>query len=274
MATKWADFKQFEEDFPNLRYVTSRDERVRPGHRKLHGVTLPMSDKFWDKYFPPCGYKCRCTAQQLGETKHIHPTELPTDAEIPKVFQFNPGKTERLFSDQHPYFKSGKPTDVAKFIDSELVKMPIFDTIFEAEKGMVQVHPLEDPNPQEQANNIEISTELAKKGSTLQLLPYYDTFSRKNPDVKINGRIGDFKLLTNFKKLNVAIQHAISSAAKQLSEICVIDLRGVDITKESELLILRGMLAGTQAGWNSSVQEIWLLQTDELVKIKRDSLRK
>ena len=58
MAAKW---EQFEEDGDryDLQYRTVGDDRVRESHRKLDGVTLPPSSKFWDEYFPPNGWRCR-----------------------------------------------------------------------------------------------------------------------------------------------------------------------------------------------------------------------
>ncbi len=44
----------------NLTYVTAGDERVRPAHRILDGVTRPKTDPFWDTHTPPLGFRCRC----------------------------------------------------------------------------------------------------------------------------------------------------------------------------------------------------------------------
>lgn len=44
----------------NLTYVTAGDERVRPAHRILHGVTRPKTDPFWSTHTPPLGFRCRC----------------------------------------------------------------------------------------------------------------------------------------------------------------------------------------------------------------------
>lgn len=45
---------------PYLLYRTMGDDRVRPGHRKLDGVLLPKSDRFWAEHYPPNGHNCRC----------------------------------------------------------------------------------------------------------------------------------------------------------------------------------------------------------------------
>lgn len=50
---------------PYLRYHTMRDHRVRDGHRKLEGIVLPKSDKFWTTHYPPNGHNCRCRVDAL-----------------------------------------------------------------------------------------------------------------------------------------------------------------------------------------------------------------
>lgn len=53
------------------RYVTAGDDRVRPSHAILDGVTLPKSDKFWQRFYPPNGYNCRCQAIPLFKAATI-----------------------------------------------------------------------------------------------------------------------------------------------------------------------------------------------------------
>lgn len=48
-------------------YVTVGDDRVRPEHEALDGVTLPKGDPFWSRAYPPNGWACRCQAVPLFE---------------------------------------------------------------------------------------------------------------------------------------------------------------------------------------------------------------
>lgn len=54
MAVKWEKFME-DGDRYYLQYRTAKDDKVRPEHAALHGVTLPMSDPFWEEYYPPNG---------------------------------------------------------------------------------------------------------------------------------------------------------------------------------------------------------------------------
>lgn len=57
MAAKWEKFEE-DGDRYNLQYRTAGDDKVRPEHAALNGVTLPMSDPFWESYYPPNGWNC------------------------------------------------------------------------------------------------------------------------------------------------------------------------------------------------------------------------
>ena len=69
MAAKWERFSE-DGDRYNLQYRTANDGKVRPEHAALNGVTLPPSDPFWEEYYPPNGWNCRCTVVQVRKSKY------------------------------------------------------------------------------------------------------------------------------------------------------------------------------------------------------------
>ena len=74
MAGRWEDFERDGDEYW-LQYRTTGDDRVRPEHAALNGVTLPPSDPFWNVYYPPNGWNCRCTVVQVsrqGRTQTPH----------------------------------------------------------------------------------------------------------------------------------------------------------------------------------------------------------
>lgn len=112
MASKWQDIEQ-DGDRYNLQYRTAGDDRVRESHRMLHNITLPPSDPFWSEYYPPNGWRCRCTAVQVRKSKY--PESNSADAirlganateGNDTIFRFNPGKQQVIFPEQHPYIKT------------------------------------------------------------------------------------------------------------------------------------------------------------------------
>nr|DAN67413.1 MAG TPA: minor capsid component [Caudoviricetes sp.] len=84
-----------------FRYTAVLDGRTREAHRKLHGKTLPKTDKFWDTNYPPNGWGCRCKVQVLTEAECVargivplaDGSFLPQAAE--KDFRYNPGKVDK-----------------------------------------------------------------------------------------------------------------------------------------------------------------------------------
>ena len=118
MAVKWKDYEK-DGDRYNLQYRTAADDKVREEHAALHGITLPPSDKFWDKYYPPNGWHCRCTVVQVRKGKYDESdsddackTGEKATTHIDKngsnkaaIFRFNPGKQEKIFPPKHPYYK-------------------------------------------------------------------------------------------------------------------------------------------------------------------------
>ena len=109
-AARWEQFMQ-DGDRYHLQYRTAADSRVRPEHADLHGVTLPPSDPFWEEFYPPNGWNCRCTVVQVRKGKH--PATDPDEAhargeaalQLDKkgMFRFNPGRQQKAVPDYNPY---------------------------------------------------------------------------------------------------------------------------------------------------------------------------
>ncbi|WP_320194732.1 phage minor head protein [Agrobacterium rosae] len=66
-AGHWQSFEQNKSSRPFLRYVTMRDDHVRPQHARRHNLVLPVDHPYWNEWAPPCGWGCRCTLQSLSQ---------------------------------------------------------------------------------------------------------------------------------------------------------------------------------------------------------------
>lgn len=110
MAAKWEGFEQ-DGDHYNLQYRTQKDDKVRPEHAALDGVTLPPSDSFWTEFYPPNGWNCRCTVVQVRKSKYpaTNHDEAMTlgDVALQKdtkgMFHFNAGIEQKTVPDYNPY---------------------------------------------------------------------------------------------------------------------------------------------------------------------------
>jgi SPP1 gp7 family putative phage head morphogenesis protein len=65
-AGRWQQIQEGE-GRQYLRYSAVRDRRTRPQHAALHGKVYPADHEFWDQYYPPNGFNCRCTTSVLSE---------------------------------------------------------------------------------------------------------------------------------------------------------------------------------------------------------------
>ncbi len=119
-ADRWSDLSENTDKYL-LQYRTAQDERVRENHQALAGTTLPKDDPFWDSYYPPNGWRCRCVAVEVLSGKY--PTSNSTESiakgetattSISKsgsnklsMFRFNPGKEKKLFPPKNSYVPKG-----------------------------------------------------------------------------------------------------------------------------------------------------------------------
>lgn len=129
MAAKWEKFVA-DGDRYYLQYRTANDDLVRDSHAKLHNVTLPVSSPFWDEYFPPNGWGCRCTVVQVRKSKYALSDERKaiadgnqaTAGKHQELFRFNPGKSQACYPDYNPY--TIKKCATCSKSGFKLVKMP------------------------------------------------------------------------------------------------------------------------------------------------------
>ncbi|WP_195484126.1 phage minor head protein [Bacteroides cellulosilyticus] len=112
MAARWKDWWDDEDrDRYLLQYRTVGDKRVRESHRLMHNITLPLTSKFWDKYFPPNGWNCRCTVVRVRRNKYPESNEQEamnagsqaTAGKHQEMMRFNSGKQMACFPAYNPY---------------------------------------------------------------------------------------------------------------------------------------------------------------------------
>ena len=122
MAAKWEQFAE-DGDRYNLQYRTAGDNKVRPEHAALNGVTLPPSDPFWQTYYPPNGWNCRCNVVQVRKSKYpvtphdeaMKRGEEALQDDTKGIFHFNPGIQQKTMPDYNPYtIRRCRDCDIAK----------------------------------------------------------------------------------------------------------------------------------------------------------------
>ena len=108
-ARQWIGLTENKDLFPCLQYQTQGDARVRPTHEALDNITRPVNDGFWNNYYPPNGWRCRCYVIKLDSCdskSDLKDFSQPKD--VPDLFLMNSGKDKIIFSPKHPYFEVSK----------------------------------------------------------------------------------------------------------------------------------------------------------------------
>ena len=107
-SSLWQDIQSTKKLYPFLQYVTVGDGLVRPSHQMLDGIIRPVDDAFWNTYYPPCDWNCRCHVIQLMDSSITNLSNMNLKYKINPEFAFNPGKKKIIFSPKHTYFKVAK----------------------------------------------------------------------------------------------------------------------------------------------------------------------
>jgi len=122
---QWFEVTGQKDIFPLLKYETVGDERVRNSHKELDGVVFEVGDDFWNNYFPPNDWNCRCITEQLEEGDEPLTSPAKKFTPNPELFQMNAGKDKVIFrEDVHPYFKVADRYAVALNGNFELPFVP------------------------------------------------------------------------------------------------------------------------------------------------------
>ena len=82
MAGHWQAFEEGRDDAPWLQYSAILDSRTRQSHAAAHGAVYHIDDPFWDYFYPPNGFNCRCTVRALSDGDLKRRNLLPQKAQL------------------------------------------------------------------------------------------------------------------------------------------------------------------------------------------------
>ena len=289
MAAKWEKFME-DGDHYYLQYRTQHDDKVRPEHASLDRVTLPSSDSFWESYYPPNGWNCRCTVVQVLKRKY-EPTPhdeamslgeeaLQTDKK--GIFRFNSGKEQKTFPDYNPYtIKRCRDCDIAKG-KLNLGFVPE-NELCAACKLVHKCQDLKGCVPDEiygnrlliskQADQSEIvpNTRAARAlvssfpDMTMQIRKDVVGFQVKNPEYLINGMIADRKGILSPN----GVASGFNKAIKQGCSAVVIDLdMHPENFKELQTIKMASAINNRHMDFeNGTIQECYVVFNGKAVRI-------
>ena len=285
MVAKWHDFQANKDLYPNLKYETVGDARVRASHKKWEGVVLPIDHSWWQTHYPPNDWGCRCDA-------------IPTDEEVTKKipqgepkpqFKNNPALTGKIFTHsgyENVLSKNEKNSlkitallrltlsnnkEIRTRAQKLFFKLPIkdqFKVVLKTKKGNVLEHLLAE-HGSDYTRLKTAARELAKQGGDSMILPniknvenwkvFYKTFGAKpyrykNPDLYYNKKFYEHEgYLT--KNPKSALNKMFKRGLFQSSHLIIENIPS--ITRRDILRTIKYRIAGGKI-----IKEVWVLTDD------------
>ena len=68
---------------PYWQYDAVDDNRTRPAHRAMNGKVFPADSPVWDTWYPPNGFRCRCSVSSLSQ-RQVDEMGLAVETEVPE----------------------------------------------------------------------------------------------------------------------------------------------------------------------------------------------
>lgn len=295
MAEKWEEFQQ-DADRYYLQYRTAGDNKVRPEHADMHGITLPMNDPFWEEFYPPNGWNCRCTVVQVRKSKHpptdhdeaIALGELATGKDTKGIFRFNPGKEQKTFPDYNPYtIRKCNNCQIAKgeiklaksFIpdNSMCEACELVHTCYEKQdvvikhgKGTIHINRMVNNQDSDYEKLISVAEFFAKDGAMVELTPKmsrppkfkYECIYGDLIGTKYEGKCPDLKINGVWYEHEGFVtdnpKRAFSNMMSHgLKQASNLIIERPDLT---ERFMKRSMLERISHG--ATINEVWIRETD------------
>lgn len=148
---------------PYWQYIAVMDDRTRKEHKELNGKVFRWDSPFWNTFFPPNGWNCRCTVKSLSqkdvdrlgltventdgkliETTVELPNGLPvlnrvyrdgkTTVHADKGWNYNPGKTT-----YQPDYDGKDPQLFKSWIEESVASKPFKKFMESKEKGQYRI---------------------------------------------------------------------------------------------------------------------------------------
>lgn len=267
MAEKWKGFMKNADLFPNLEYRTMSDDHVRPEHQILRGTVKPITDDFWKTYYPPNGWRCRCSVTQTAATPTAGKID---DKTVSPEFRGNVALDEEIFTKKGGFFKIMNLDHKAQ-VNAEYMKLNApYDEAYKSKNGKkVMASIFADQS--EIIQNVESAMVLADKQKVdIFVRPHLESgiAQRPNPEYLINGLMSDLKV--NFEENNYkGIGRAFQSAKQQGCESIVLDLSKSfkDLDIDSTFRNINGSFNSKRG---SNFKEVYVIYNNEAVKITRE----
>jgi SPP1 gp7 family putative phage head morphogenesis protein len=124
-AGQWDRIQRSKRALPYLVYLIGPSQRHRPTHEAKNGLVLPVDDPFWQTWYPPNGWGCKCHVRQITrrEAEEIGIGESP-ETPMREVFNSRTGEIKSIPSGIDPGWESNpgafRQRRMAEFLQGKL----------------------------------------------------------------------------------------------------------------------------------------------------------
>ncbi|MCF6432918.1 phage minor head protein [Leisingera sp. MMG026] len=124
-AGQWDRIQRSKRALPYLVYLLGPSQRHRLTHEAKNGLVLPVDDPFWQTWYPPNGWGCKCHVRQITrrEAGEIGIGESP-ETPMREVFNTRTGEIKTIPSGIDPGWESNpgqfRQRRMAEFLQGKL----------------------------------------------------------------------------------------------------------------------------------------------------------
>ncbi|ASN72381.1 hypothetical protein 10S7_4 [uncultured Caudovirales phage] len=83
---------------PYWQYDAVNDSHTRPSHLAMNGKVFPCDSPIWDTWYPPNGFRCRCSVQTLSK-RQVEERGLKVEKEVPTAAELEGGRFVNILPD-------------------------------------------------------------------------------------------------------------------------------------------------------------------------------
>ncbi len=276
-AQRWQKIQSRKGTFPNVEYVTVKDDRTSQICKDLSGGVWSVDDPVLDRLAPSNHWRCRSFLRSTK--KELNPKV--TNEELADGFTNNPGKSGMVYGDDHPYYDvqdqhegrvsnvfgaesmlpiSGEQLQENIRLLNELNKKD-YSSIqtYPDSGGWLAIHKLADKR--DLTRNRKVGHILAnKKGHAVEVTEHLED-GTPNPELRVNGILSDIKSPKNPSGLDSLLRKA---AKKQGINNVVFEVLGSPSLEELTKGLRRGFHNRSGISW------IDVVFKGEVVRISRE----
>lgn len=83
---------------PYWQYDAVNDSHTRPSHLAMDGKVFPCDSPIWDTWYPPNGFRCRCSVQTLSK-RQVEERGLKVEEEVQAAAELEDGRFVNILPD-------------------------------------------------------------------------------------------------------------------------------------------------------------------------------